>query len=151
MSLYSCTNMNKSNDSFIFRVLLPLAIHWQFRRFCIWNKTILGKCWVVKSDGKSKWKKKCEIIWIKTPKGNLMHLLGNWINRLSRWIFISITNLAINTPKVLHYYKGNFTRCLRFSNIMFNAQNILSHSKMLSLLYTILETKKKTNNFKREK
>lgn len=31
----------------------------------------------------------------------------------------------------------------RFSNIMFNAQNILSHSKMLSLLYTILETKKR--------
>lgn len=96
-------------------------------------------------------KKKCEIIWIKTPKGNLMHLLGNWINRLSRWIFISITNLAINTPKVLHYYKGNFTRCLRFSNIMFNAQNILSHSKMLSLLYTILETKKKWQIILKEK
>lgn len=96
-------------------------------------------------------KKNCEIIWIKTPKGNLMHLLGNWINRLSRWIFISITNLAINTSKVLHYYKGNFTRCLRFSNIMFNAQNILSHSKMLSLLYTILEMKKKWQIILKEK
>lgn len=97
-------------------------------------------------------KNKCEIIWIlKTPKGNLMHLLGNWINRLSRWIFISITNLAINTSKVLHYYKGNFTRCLRFCNIMFNAQNILSHSKMLSLLYTILEKKKKRQIILKEK